>query len=205
MTRHGASAPFASETAAMNTNMRTQIIGRLLRLMPRCAARRFVRAQDGAAAIEFGLVAVPFLALTFAIMETALVFFSGQTLEAAAAASARLIMTGQAQTAGYTAATFKQAVCNQIFGLFDCATGVYVDVKSYSSFAAISTTPPVVNGQLDTSNFTYSPGGPGSIVVVSLYYKWPIYVSLLSDNLQNLTGNYRLLAATNVFRNEPYQ
>ena len=189
----------------MRQNIQTQIIARLLRLLPRGAARRFARAQDGAAAIEFGLVAVPFLALTFAIMETALVFFSGQTLEAAAAASARLIMTGQAQTAGYTAATFKQAVCNQIFGLFDCTNGVYVDVKSYTSFAAISTTQPVVNGQLDTSNFTYTPGGPGSIVVVSLYYKWPIYVSLLSDNLQNLTGNYRLLAATNVFRNEPYQ
>jgi Flp pilus assembly protein TadG len=189
----------------MRQNIRTQIIGRLLRLLPRGVVRRFAHAQDGAAAIEFGLVAVPFLALTFAIMETALVFFSGQTLEAAAAASARLIMTGQAQTAGYTAATFKQAVCNQIFGLFDCTNGVYVDVKSYSSFAAINTTQPIVNGQLDTSNFAYQPGVPGSIVVVSLYYKWPIYVSLLSDNLQNLTGNYRLLAATNVFRNEPYQ
>ncbi len=189
----------------MRQTIRTHIIGRLLRLLPRSAARRFVHAQDGAAALEFGLVAVPFLALTFAIMETALVFFSGQTLEAAAAASARLIMTGQAQTAGYSAITFKQAVCNQIFGLFDCANGVYVDVKSYSSFSAINTTPPVVNGQLNTTNFTYSPGGPGSIVVVTLYYRWPIYVSLLSDNLENLTGNYRLLVATNVFRNEPYQ
>ena len=189
----------------MRLRARNEIIGRLLRLLPRSVVRRFVREQDGAAAIEFGLVAVPFLALTFAIMETALVFFSGQTLEAAAAASARLIMTGQAQAAGFTATSFKQAVCNQIFGLFDCANGVFVDVKTYTSFAAINTTPPVTNGQLDSSNFTYQPGGPGSIVVVSLYYKWPIYVSLLSDNLQNLSGNYRLLAAVNVFRNEPYQ
>ena len=48
-------------------------------------ARRFVRQQDGAAAVEFALVALPFLALTFAILETALVFFAGQTLEAAVA------------------------------------------------------------------------------------------------------------------------
>ena len=189
----------------MRQIIRSRIAGRFLRLLPRRALRRFVRQQDGAAAIEFGLVAVPFLALTFAIMETALVFFAGQTLEAAAASSARLIMTGQAQTAGYTAQTFKTAVCNQIFGLFDCANGVYVDVKSYANFASINTAQPITNGQLDTSNMQYTPGGPGSIVVVSLYYQWPIYVSLLSNNLQNLTGNKRLLAAINVFRNEPYQ
>jgi Flp pilus assembly protein TadG len=49
-------------------------------------------------------------------METALVFFSGQTLEAAAAASARLIMTGQAQTAGFSKDQFKQSVRSQMFG-----------------------------------------------------------------------------------------
>lgn len=189
----------------MRRSVRIELSRRLLRLLPQRAVRRFMRAQEGAAAIEFGLVAVPFLALTFAIMETALVFFSGQTLEAAAAASARLIMTGQAQSAGFSATTFKQAVCSQIFGLFDCANGVYVDVKSYPDFASITTNPPVTNGQLDTTNLAYSPGGPGSIVVVTLYYQWPIYVNLMGDNLQNLSGNNRLLVATNVFRNEPYQ
>jgi Flp pilus assembly protein TadG len=189
----------------MRQSIRTKITGRLLRLLPRRALRRFIRQQDGSAAIEFGLVALPFLALTFAIMETALIFFAGQTLEAATAASARLIMTGQAQTAGFSATTFKTAVCNQIFGLFDCANGVYIDVKSYANFASVSTTQPITNGQLDTSNMAYTPGGPGSIVVVSLYYQWPVYVSLLSNNLQNLTGNKRLLVATSVFRNEPYQ
>jgi Flp pilus assembly protein TadG len=193
-----------SETAAMRQTRADIIANSLRRFLPRIV-RRFAGADDGSAAIEFGIVAVPFLGLTFAIIETALVFFSGQTLEAAAAASARLIMTGQAQQAGYTATTFKQAVCNQIFGLFDCANGVYVDVKSYADFASVNTTPPVTNGNLTTSNFTYQPGGPGSIVVVTLYYQWPIYVTLLGNNLNNLTGNNRLLVATNVFRNEPYQ
>ena len=42
------------------------------------------------------------------------------------------------------------------------------------------------------------------IVALRLYYEWPIYVSLLSDNLSNI-GNNRLLIATQVFRNEPYK
>ena len=54
------------------------------------------------------------------------------------------------------------------------------------------TQPVDATASFDT-NFTYSPGGPGDIVVVSLYYKWPIYVSLLGVNLQNMTGGKRLL------------
>jgi Flp pilus assembly protein TadG len=184
---------------------RTRIASGLQRLRPFRVARRFARQEDGSAAVEFGLVSIPFLALTFAIIETALVFFAGQTLEAAVADSARLIMTGQAQTAGFSQSDFKTQVCNRIYGLFDCTNNLYVDVKSYANFGAISTTQPITNNKLDTSNMGYTPGGPSNIVVVSLYYQWPIYVSLLSDNLSNLTGNNKLLVATAVFRNEPYQ
>ncbi|MGE0564371.1 MAG: TadE/TadG family type IV pilus assembly protein [Pseudolabrys sp.] len=172
---------------------------------PACIARRFARQNDGAAAVEFALVATPFLALVFAIMETALVFFAGQTLEAAVTNSSRLILTGQAQTSGLTQSTFKDQVCAQIVGLFDCQNNLYVNVQKYTNFSSASTTPPYNNGQLDTTAMQYSPGGPSDIVVVSLYYQWPIYVSLLSNNLANQNGSKRLLIATAAFRNEPYQ
>jgi len=189
----------------MLERIRSQIAFRLRRFLPARAARQFARHQNGAAAVEFALVAVPFLALTFAIIETALVFFAGQTLESAASNAGRLIMTGQAQNGGFSQADFKTAVCNDLAGgLFDCDNGVYVNVTTYASFGAVNNTPPVTNGQLDTANMAYTPGGPNCIVAVQLYYKWPIYVSMLGDNLTNLNGNYRLLVATSVFRNEPY-
>src|SRR5688500_15169149 len=93
--------------------------------------RRFAKGDDGAAAVEFGIVAAPFLALMFAIMETSLVFFASQTLETAVADSARLIMTGQAQTQSFSQAQFKSAVCAKVGGLFDCAGGLQIDVKTY--------------------------------------------------------------------------
>ncbi len=171
-----------------------------------CAAgRRFIRQQDGATAVEFAMVAAPFLAMVFAIIETALVFFAGQALETAGADSARLIMTGQAQTQGYDQAKFKQAVCAKIYGLFDCTNGLYVDVKNYTTFGAISTAKPIdSSGNLQTGTFGYQPGGPGSIVVVRLMYQWPVYVSLLGLNLADSAGNKRLLMSTVAFRNEPY-
>ena len=70
--------------------------------------------------VEFGLVAAPFLALVFAIIETAVVFFAGQALETAVSDSSRLILTGQAQGQNFDVSAFKNAVCNKIYGLFDC-------------------------------------------------------------------------------------
>src|SRR5882757_9920310 len=127
-------------------------VARMCRLLPARLARRFVRQQDGAAAVEFALVAAPFLALVFALLETAFVFFASQTLEATAADAARLIMTGQAKNSGFSQADFKTAVCARVYGLFDCANGMTIDVKTYASFAAVNNTSPVVNGQLDTTN-----------------------------------------------------
>jgi len=168
--------------------------------------RRFARREDGSAAVEFGIVALPFFALMFAIIETAMVFFAGQTLEAAVADSARLIMTGQAQAGSFSQSDFKNSVCAKIYGMFDCTNGLQIDVKTYSSFSSISNTPPIdAQGNLQTSSFGYSPGNACDIVVVRLMYQWPVYVSLLGLNkLSNLSGNQRLLLATAAFRNEPF-
>ena len=156
--------------------------------------RRLVRKQDGTAAVEFGFVAAPFLALIFAIMETAIVFFAGQTLETAVADSARLIMTGQAQTQGFNQAAFKNAVCAKIYGLFDCANGIYVDVKTYTSFANINLTP-AGRHRTATSRTTraISPAVPAT--------SWSCGCSINGRSTSrclacNMSGNKRLLIAT---------
>jgi Flp pilus assembly protein TadG len=166
--------------------------------------RRFVRQSKATAIMEFGLLAAPVVTGLFAILQTSLVFFAGQTLETAAASSARLIMTGQAQISGWTPSEFKQQVCDQIHGIFNCTTGVYVDVETYSSFAAVNLGMPVTGGAFNSSSLGYNPGGPGDIVVLRLYYQYPVFVNLLGFNLSNVNGGYDLLAATAVFRNEPY-
>ncbi len=191
--------------------IRAQLAGRTARLARARIFRtrtmqRFARRQDGAAAVEFAMVAAPFLALMFAIMETALVFFASQTMETAVADSARLIMTGQAQSQNFTAAQFKNAVCARVGGLFDCAGGLQIDVKTYSGFGSINTAKPLdANGNLQSASFGYQPGGPGQIVVVRLMYQWPVYASLLGFNLSDMAGSKRLIMATATFRNEPYQ
>lgn len=175
---------------------------RALRLLP-SPLRRFVTNNNAATAVEFGLVGAPFIALSFAIMQTGVMFLAGQSLETAASTAARLVMTGQAQTQGWTAAQFKQQVCNQVY-IFNCANDIFVDVETYSSFASVNLGLPITNGTFDASSLGYNPGGPGDIVVVRLYYQYPIYANVLGSSLTDLNGGLNLLAATAVFKNEPY-
>jgi Flp pilus assembly protein TadG len=170
----------------------------------RKALRRFRRNRRGSAAVEFALVAPVFFALLFAIIETAIVFFAGQVLETVTQDSARMIMTGQAQTGGYTQGQFKDYVCGRINVLFDCVNGIYVDVQSYPAFTNVSITDPINGSNNFIPTMQYSPGGPGDIVVVRLFYQWPLFVTGLGYNIANLSGSKRLLAATAAFRNEPY-
>jgi Flp pilus assembly protein TadG len=164
--------------------------------------RRFVRRQDGATVVEFGLVLLPFLSILVMIMETSLFFFAQQTLETAVADSARLIMTGQAQSAKYDAAQFKTAVCGRIVALFDCANGLYVDVSKYSNFSSIGTSVAVdADGKPVTQ---YQPGAKGEVVVVRLIYRWPITTPLAQLYLAEPSSTSRMLVATAAFRNEPF-
>jgi Flp pilus assembly protein TadG len=165
---------------------------------------RFVRHQGGVAAIEFALVVVPFIAMLFAIIETAIVFFASQVLETAVAESARLILTGQAQNGGFNQTTFKTEVCKRISGLFNCSGGIYVDVRTFADFSAVSMTSPIDGSGNLVNNFVYQPGTAGQIVVVRLLYQWPIYMQIWNPLLVNMSGNKRLLVATAAFRNEPF-
>lgn len=165
---------------------------------------RFRRNRKGSTIVEFALVAPMFIALLFAIIETAFMFFASQVLETALQDSARLIMTGQAQNGSYTAAQFKNDVCSRITVMFDCAGGLSVDVQSYSSFGSVNVANPIDASQNFTNPNNYNPGGPGDIVVVRIFYAWPIFVTKFKYDISNLSGSKRLLSATAAFQNEPY-
>lgn len=165
--------------------------------------RRFRRNRRGSAAVEFALVAPIFFGLLFAIIELAMVFFASQVLETATQDSARVIMTGQAQNASFTKAQFKNLVCSNIVAMFDCANGISIDVQSYKAFATINIADPIVAGEFVPPN-NYLPGGAGDVVVVRVFYKWPLFVTGFGFNLANIGTNQRLLTATAAFQNEPF-
>lgn len=143
----------------------------------------------------------------FAIIEVAFSFFAGQLLESAAQDSFRKIFTGQAQAAQLTPAQFKNDFCSRIVALFDCQNGIYIDVENYpqSSVFPKLNDPIDANGKFDPSAFKYSPGGKNDIVIVRMFYQWPVFVTGFGLNTSNLAGGKtRLLSVTGAFRNEPF-
>jgi Flp pilus assembly protein TadG len=176
------------------------------------SSRHFVLCRKGATALEFALVAAPFLALLIALFETALVFFAGRVLDEVTEEASRYILTGQAQQSNMTQAQFQTYLCSStntaalVSALFNC-NNLMVNVENYTDFASASTSTPTLtfnnNGQV-SNTWTYSPGTPGSIVVVQVMYQWPIVLGPLGFNLSNLSNGNRLLVSTAVFKTEPY-
>ena len=171
--------------------------------------RRFWLREDGATAIEFGIVVMPFLALLFAVIETSIVFFAGQTLQTAIADSSRMIMTGQAKEKGFDQGKFKADVCSRLVAMIDCEK-LAVSVQTYTNFSLaagemdVNDPKTLVDSDGKFKSFPYNQGCPGDIVVARAMYQWPITISLLGLNLADMADNKRLLLATAAFRNEPF-
>ncbi len=166
----------------------------------------FWRARGGATAVEFALVATPFFALLFGIIELGLIFLVQSSLENATSEAARTIRTGQFQTGGAaTQAAFKTAICADFPWLqSDCASNLSVDVETFASFAAVTAPNPVVNGVFNPAALQFTPGGPGQVVSVRAYYQWPLIVPLMDQALQPVSGGKFLITSTAVFCVEPY-
>jgi len=172
---------------------------------PKSFPGRFRRNRDGAVAVEFAIVATPFLALMFGILDLGLVFMVSTTLENAVDETSRRIRTGEMQAAGGTASTFKTAVCEEMSWLGSgCASAVHVDVRTFPTFADVTITDPTTNGAFDDAKTVFDTGGSESIVLVRVYYEWALMTPLINTGLKNLANGNRLISATTTFRNEPY-
>jgi Flp pilus assembly protein TadG len=161
--------------------------------------------------VEFGIVALPFFTLVFAIMQLALVFATDQLLETAVADAARMIRTGQAASAGWGLSQFNAKVCGETFYLIsncsDSSAGIQTFVTTSATFASVSISPPVnvTTGKYNASP-SYSPAAnTGSqIVVVSTYYEYPTLFSSLGLSIADQANGTRLLGAVAAFRTEPF-
>ena len=166
-------------------------------------ARRLLRAREGSAAVEFGMVALPFTLMMFAILELGMVFVTDSVLENATIETGRLVRTGQATAQGMTAAQFKTSLCSRM-SIFagDCATRATVDVREIPQFA---TTPPdpTASGTFSTAALTYTNGDPGDLILVRVWYRQPLLTTFMAQGLSRLNDGATLLTATTAFRNEP--
>lgn len=174
---------------------------------PKNALRRFGQAREGVAAIEFGLIAVPFFFLTFGLAEVGLMGLAQTSLNFAVSDAGRQIRTGQAQLGGVTYVEVQEEICDGLnaFMALECAGAFYLDVQRFNSFDEINDIEgPISAGVFDDSGFGFEPGVANDYIVVRAYYRWHTITPMFENLLGNVAGGERILASSMMFRNEPY-
>jgi len=187
-----------------------------------CLLKSLGRDASGAAAVEFALVALPFLALCGAVIQIAFQIWATQNFDRALQNAVRTIFTGQFQldTAGQTdpailLAALKTRMCGPastpVATVFNCQN-VKIDVATASSFANATAAKPIdtATGTWNTSfGSNYKCASPGTIVIVTAAVPFPTFFNLMGLNTRQFTSGSAagssLLTSTAVLRTEPYQ
>lgn len=188
-------------------------------------SRAFGKDEEGATAVEFAFLALPFIALIFAVIELAVVFFIDAALDHGTAQAGRLIRVGELQTEGGQAQQldrFKNKICEEMTGLANCSQNLRVDIVKANSFRTASlppssTTPPPPPppGTPASPPPPTPPGPPASSLACSgpsevVLLRAEIFHTLTLPRQITFLGNdpqgynRRILTATTAFRNEPF-
>lgn len=163
----------------------------------------FRRDRRGVAAIEFAMLALPFFATIFAILETSLVFVGELTLDQSVDRVARKIRTGELTKAEPSVEDFRKDICSGVSFLMDCDK-LMIDLKVYDQFSDLPPPSPILSGDVNTADFGYELGGPEEITALRVYYKWPIHTDIMRRYLSSMNDGSHLLFSMAAFRTEPF-
>ena len=183
--------------------------------------------REGAAALEYAILAVPYMLLIFATFETFFAFAGEQLMANAVETMARKIRTGeitfgQGKVTDKTEAEFRQLFCDEISILNMCspteaitAEKLHLDVRTFASFADMPREVPKVStadySDLDVTGFTFAPGGAKSKNMLRAYYRWQIMTDLMRPYITNIRPADKpmptdfLIVQTAAFVNEDYE
>jgi Flp pilus assembly protein TadG len=179
------------------------MIRRSTSIQPRRTGAR--KAREGAAAVEFGLVALPFFILLYSLIELGLVFMIDAVAENAVVEATRLIRTGQAYDQGFNAAKFKAAFCDNM-SVFetDCAARTTIDVRVVASFAAADEGADA-DGDGVPDEDSYDGGDATDLVLVRIWYRQPMIAPSLTQAVTSGGTGEVVISSTTAFRNEPWK
>lgn len=151
-------------------------------------ARRLVRAESGVAAIEFALVALPFLALLMAILQVAAALYTQEALDYATQSSARQVQIGAVSTK-MSSANFQTTVFCPRFPSFLSCTGLVFDLRPVADyFADPAVTLGIPPNQAAGTGFGFCPGSPGQMMFLRVIYQAPAFARIWWTGSVNATS-----------------
>lgn len=186
---------------------------------PRCFSAGFAKlgtrfgklrkADDGTTAIEFAMVATPFLMFVFGLIGCAFYFFIVSSVEKGMDQASRLVRTGQAQSSLMTVNQFKQKICDGAGAWVTCSK-MQIFVQKFADWNSVTPTPCVNKGVVATNTAPGSAlialysGTANQVVIVTACYKWGFTASLPFVQLGNMSDGSLMMQSATAFRSEPY-
>lgn len=159
--------------------------------------------KDGSTAIEFSMLAIPYVMLTVAIIELSISFASATLLEAATNSAARMIRTGELQQSSEDPETmFRDQICDYATVLINC-NDVIIEVQTMASFSDFGSLAPQFdeNGSMVSRGF--SAGGSSDRVLIRVSYTYNMMTPFIGQLLAGQDGSL-LFMSTIVLQTEPY-
>lgn len=170
------------------------------------ATGRWIRAREGSTAVEFSLVAIPFMIMTIGIIEIALAYTASSLFQGATEAASRLVRTGQIQQAGGNPEDmFRDALCDNAVVLVDCDS-IQLEVLNMpgGSFSEAGDYLAQFDEDGNLVSRGFDAGGSSSVIMIRAAYRYEFFTPLLGTMLGGSDGSW-LLMTTIVLETEPYE
>jgi Flp pilus assembly protein TadG len=166
--------------------------------------RRWLKKDEGTTAIEFSLMAIPYIFLTLGIVELSIMYASASLLEGATNAAARQIRTGQIQQseAADPEEVFRESICNYATVLIDCSQ-VVIEVQEMESFSDFEELQPQFDEDGNMLSRGFSAGGSSSRVLIRVAYTYNMLSPFIGTLLAG-ADNSIFFMSTIVLQTEPY-
>lgn len=166
--------------------------------------------EDGTTAIEFAIVAMPFLMFTLGVMGVASYFFIFTSLDKGIDYESRLIRTGQAQQNNMTVKQFKDDLCKKAGTWVKC-NKVQVFVQKFADWKDVNPQPciaadgtAVVNVADGNDEIAKYSGEANDIVLVTTCYQWEFAAKVPFIKLGQMRDGSMMMQTATAFRTEPY-
>lgn len=163
----------------------------------------WARDEDATTAIEFSLLAIPYVFLTVGIIELAITYTTASLLEGATSSAARLVRTGQVQqTDGDPEEMFRTALCEYASALIDCED-IAIEVVTLDSFSDAEDMAPQFDEDGNLIPRAFDAGGSSDRILIRAVHNYDMMTPLVGPLLAG-PDNSIMFMSTIVLEVEPY-
>lgn len=168
---------------------------------------KYFKNSEGTTAIEFSLLAVPFVFTIVSIIELSLFFATSSVIDGALSTVARQVRTGQIQNEASSTDDmmdmFTEVVCDHGDALTVCEK-IEFEVLKLDAFTDDIAATVTEEGALDNPAFELDQATAGCVALVRLSYLYQFMTPLFGTLWSNYPDRQRLIVATTVIKTEPY-